>query len=436
MDSYYCQTKLSLDNFISSGLPQSNYFFKALSQVKLACARANIELGYIQQPLSTTLLTVLQEMIEGKYFEEFVTDPLQGGAGTSTNFNINEIVAKHCDELLGAKLADPLEHVNLHQSTNDVYPTAVKVAVYNYLLDLETSLNNLLQSLQAKEAEFASVVKIARTELMPAIPYTLGKEFSAFADMIARDRWRIFKCQERVRQHNLGGTAIGTGLTAPKKYINLVNEKLREVTGLPMARAENLVDATQNHDQLGEVFGLLKVLAMDLEKLSRDLRLLVAFEEISIPAVQKGSTIMPGKTNPVILEMISLIAKKVIGNELSSTLAIAGGELELNAFFPLVAYMLFESCDILTKGINKLNEKCIKGITANAAKSWENLLDSASCSALLIPVIGYNKAQEVANHMLQGKVNLIEAVKELKVMDEKELNNLLLPERLLKLGHD
>ncbi len=426
------------ENFPISGLPQSRYFYKAFALVKLAATMTNHQLGFLSQPIAIALITTLNEMAAGQWIEYWIVDPIQGGAGTSTNMNINEIAANRTNQLLAAdeQRCDAFNHVNLHQSTNDVYPTALKIAAYYYLIDLEKVLNNLLQALQTKETEFASILTLARTELMPAVPYTLGRKFSAYCDMIGRDRWRIFKCQERIRQINLGGTAIGTGMAAPKKYILTVSETLKQLTGLPLSRAENLVDATQNHDQLAEVFAMIKVVALNLEKLSHDVRLLSAFGEITCPAVQVGSSIMPGKINPVIPEMLSIIAKKVIGNEATAALCIAGGELELNAFLPLVAYTLFESLELLIRGIPAFTEKCILPLQANAIICMEHVLRSPTSATILLPKIGYAKACEVATYMQTKTLTLREAVHELNIMSPVELDELLTPESLNGLGYD
>ena len=291
-------TQRALANFPVSGLPKHLYFYKAYAFVKLAAATTNYELGFLVEKEFQALQQALEEMVQGKWLDQFVVDPLQGGAGTSANMNINEIAANRATEILGGELGEyllhPLEHVNLHQSTNDTYATTVKLAVYYFLIDLEESVNKLLQEFQNKEKEFANIIKIGRTELMAAVPYTLGREFSAFAEAIGRDRWRIFKSMERIRQINLGGTAIGTGLAAPQEYVLKVSRKLNELTGLPLAQADNLIDGTQNNDQLAEVFGLIKVLALDLDNIAGDLRNLIMLGELEFYPVQVGSSFMPG----------------------------------------------------------------------------------------------------------------------------------------------
>ena len=426
------------DNFIVSGLPFYPHFYKALAQVKLACLITNTKLGYISPDLSQVLHQALTEMIEGQWIKEFIIDPIQGGAGTSTNMAINEIATHRANQLLqqqGSTLqVDLYQHTNLHQSTNDVYPTAIHVAACYFLKELETELNKTLQTLQQKEKQFSSIIRMGRTELMPAVPLTLGQTFSAWAEAIGRDRWRMTKALERIRQVNLGGTAIGTGITAPKNYIFQVVDELRIITGLPLSRSENMVDGTQNHDQLAEAFSLVKIIAINLEKISHDIRTLHMLGELDVPAVQAGSSIMPGKINPVIPEMISLISKKIIGNELTASLCFAGGELELNAYLPLAGQLFFESCQLLTSGLERFNKHCLEGITAHDSHCLETLLKTPSATTLLVPYIGYEKAQEVASLMQLESLTLVETCTKLSILSEKEILALLKPEKIMELG--
>ncbi len=423
------------NNFIHSQLPQYTHFYTALCQVKLAAARANLSLGYLPLDIGHALCEILVKMCEGVGREYFNLDPLQGGAGTSTNMNINEIACFLANRELKV-LVDPLEHVNLHQSTNDVYPTAVKIAALYFLKEAENAANTLLQTLQTKEKEFNHIIKIGRTQLQRAVPITLGQEFGAYSEAIARDRWRLFKCQERIRVINLGGTAIGTGVNAPRKYIYRVNEELRLLTGLPLSRAENLVDATQNHDQLAEVFAMIKVMSLNLEKISNDLRLLASFGEIDLPKVALGSTIMPGKVNPVILEMVIQVARKIQGNEAVASSCIAHGELELNAFLPLISHLLFESLDILTQAIDKFDHRCLKDLVACPGKCRENLLTTPASCALLIPLIGYHKASEVADLMHSSNLNIVDAALQTKYVSSIQIDKILHHEHIGALGHD
>ncbi len=421
-------------NFPRSGLPVYPDLFKALAQVKLSCALVNTELGYLEPNIGTALVSACEECADGLHIEHFIVDPMQGGAGTSSNMNINEIIASLAS-LKSGKPVHPLEHVNLHQSTNDVYPTALKIAVYRGLERLENAVNGLQLGLQQKERELADVVKIGRTELMPAVPTTLGREFSAYAEAVSRDRWRVFKSRERIRQINLGGTAIGSGTAAPRKYILSVSRKLAEITGLPLSRAENMTDATQNHDQLQEAFGMIKTSAVNLEKIANDLRYMASIGEIVLPPVQMGSSIMPGKFNPVIPEMVSSVAKKVFGNELTASLCFSSGELELNAFLPLAGQMMLESTDIMTQAVELFTKKCVSALSADRALCARNLLISPSTAAILIPVTGHEKASAVARHMADTGADLKTAASELNAATPAEIDTMLKPENICAMGY-
>ena len=345
---------------------------KAYAAVKLAAVRTNRELGYHDERTAVALEAACAELMAGKYFEHFPVSALQGGAGTSTNMNVNEVLANLALRQLGLvpgsyDVISPLDTVNLHQSTNDTYPTALKVAAIRAVRRLDPVLNELQAAFQELERAYAQQVKIGRTELMDAVPYTLGREFGAMAEAFARDRWRVFKCEERLRVVNLGGTAIGTGLGAPRQYIFLVTERLREITGLGLARAENMVDATQNMDCFAEVSGILRTVAVNLLKISGDLRLLASgpecgLREIVLPPRQAGSSIMPGKINPVMTEYVSAVAMQVLAADTAIVQAAAAGQLELNAFLPVIAHHLLDSLELLNEAIPRFTAFCIKGI--------------------------------------------------------------------------
>ncbi|MCK4518832.1 MAG: aspartate ammonia-lyase, partial [Candidatus Omnitrophica bacterium] len=352
-DAYWgIHSRRARDNFPFSGTFVNPSLIAAVAMVKKACCTANAELGYIDNKRAEVINRACDEVIKGEFKEQFVVAALQGGAGTSTNMNVNEVISNRALELLGKDKGDysvihPIETLNLHQSTNDVYPTAVKVAVIFQLKKLSAAIALLQGAFQKKEKEFAGIVKIGRTELQEAVPMTLGAEFSAFAGAFARDRWRVFKCEERVRTVNIGGTAVGTGLTAPRSYIFLVIEKLRELTGLGLTRGENLVDQTANSDSFVEVSGILKAHAQNLIKIANDLRLLHLFKEIELPKAQTGSSIMPGKINPVIMEAAIQAGLKVIANDLLVTEAASRGTFQINEFMPLLSHAVLESLDIL-----------------------------------------------------------------------------------------
>ncbi len=437
---YGINTARAIDNFKISRLLMPSIFIKSLAQVKLACARTNFQLGYLDDEKFEAMFSALNEIISGKHDGEFVTDALQGGAGTSTNMNMNEVVANLANRYLGHEVGSyqeikPLADVNMHQSTNDVYPTAVRIAILYLLKALEKDLAELQEAFQVKEQEFHDIVKIGRTQLQEAVPMTLGMEFSAYAEAISRDRWRIFKCRERIKVLNLGGTAIGTGVSAPQKYIFKVVENLKEITGLVIARSENLVETTQNLDPFVEISGMIKTIAVNMYKISNDLRLLSGeIGEINLPALQSGSTIMPTKINPVMPEAVSQVALKVIGNDAVLTNAVALGNLELNQFMPLIAYTMLESLEILHNVIPLFQDKCIKGITANPEVCKEKLLRSRTIATVFLPLLGYAKVEELIKESLAKKVSIKDLIIEEKLLNEAEIDELLSPNRMYKLG--
>ena len=435
---YGIQTERARMNFNVAGRPVHPALIAALAQVKLACATMNEECGSLAPDIASAVVWACGEVIEGRHAGQFVTDALQGGAGTSTNMNLNEVVARLASQRLGRPV-DPFDHVNLHQSTNDAYPTALRVAAITLVRQLESAVVRLQEAFQAKEREFSDVVKLGRTQLRDAVPVTLGREFGAYATVLARDRWRVFQCIERLRVVNLGGTAVGTGLTAPRKYIFGVVEKLREVTGLNLARAENLMDATQNQDALLEVSGILRTHAANLVKISRDLRLLASgpkggFGEIELPAVQPGSSIMPGKVNPVIPEMVTQAAYRAMAHDYEINLAVMSGELELNAFLPLAADALLDSLDVLRRADVALADRCVGGIIAQAESCRRMMEQSPEIITALIPHIGHEKAVELARLMREQKISVRDAIRKSGVVPESEIDGLLAPERLCALG--
>jgi len=444
-DVYYgIQTLRALENFPLSGLRWPPVFIKSFAIVKKACALVNIELGYLEKVKGDAIVKACDELIEGKLHDQILVDPFQGGAGTSTNMNFNEVIANRALELLGKKKGEynyihPLEHVNMHQSTNDVFPTASKVAVLFELRELETEIARLQETFQEKEREFRSVVKLGRTELQDAVPKTLGMEFSAYAEAVARDRWRIFKARERIKVVNLGGTAVGTGLGAPREYIFRVTDVLRDLTGLNIARSENLVDATQNLDSIVEVSGLLKTYAVNLLKISNDLRLLSSgpdggIAEIKLPAVQPGSTIMPGKVNPVIAEAVGQVSLRVIANDEIVSYAAGLGQLELNQFHPLLTYALLESLQLLKSVTRVFAEKCVKGITSNETRCRELVEKSKTIATVLVPILGYEKVKEIVEEAKRRGCTVIDLLIHDKIMEEEKVKELLSPKRMYKLG--
>jgi len=413
-DAYWgIHTQRARENFSLTHLPVNRILIRSLAMVKKSCCQANLELGYLPGDKAQAILGACDEIIEGKMSGEFLLDALQGGAGTSTNMNLNEVIANRACELLKGKIGDyslvhPLEHVNLHQSTNDVYPTALKVACIFRLRELSSLIAVTQGAFQRKEKEFSGVIKVGRTEMEEAVPITLGLEFSAFAEAMSRDRWRTFKSEERLRVVNLGGTAVGTGLGAPRSYIFLVVEKLRETTGLGLARAENVVDPTANSDVFVEVSGILKAHASNLIKIAGDLRILKLLNEIELPAVQAGSSIMPGKVNPVILEAVIQAGLKTISDDLLVTEGVSRSTLQIAEFMPLISFAMLDALDILSSA-NIMFEKHVSGITANPQACRENLEKSPVLVTAFIPYLGYDKALRlIQDFKAAGKNNLRE----------------------------
>lgn len=400
-------TERAIGNFKLSGQPVHHELIKAYGEVKLACAKTNINLGFLNDKTgkAEAITNACQELAAGLLNKHIVVDALQGGAGTSTNMNVNEVIANRALQILGNipgeyTIISPLDDINLHQSTNDTYPTALKLAAIRMLRKLEQSVLHLQEAFQQKEKEFENIVKIGRTQLQDAVLTTLGREMGAYAEAFNRDRWRIYKCEERLRVVNLGGTAIGTGLGAPRQFIFKVTDYLRESTGIGLARAENLFENTQNADVFVEVSGILKACATNIFKISNDLRLLssgpdAGIGEINLPQLQAGSSIMPGKVNPIIPEAAVQIALVVMGNDQIITQAAAAGNLELNQFMPLIAHKLLENLELMEKATQMLSEKCISGITPNEEICRKNLENSTATITALIPDIGYEKASEI-----------------------------------------
>ncbi|MGV8093390.1 MAG: aspartate ammonia-lyase [Mangrovibacterium sp.] len=442
---YGIHTVRALENFQLTGRPVNRELVKAYGWVKLACIQINRELGYFpDKEKADAIERACREMAEGLLSDAVLVDALQGGAGTSTNMNVNEVIANRALQLTGRQPGEyayisPLDDVNLHQSTNDTYPTALKLASMILLRKVEQAVLHLQEAFQQKEKEFADVIKIGRTQLQDAVLTTLGREMAAYAEAFNRDRWRIYKCEERLRVINLGGTAIGSGLGAPRRYIFQVTDRLRELTGTGLARAENLMENTQNADVFAEVSGILKACATNLIKVSNDLRLLssgpdAGLGEINLPPMQAGSSMMPGKVNPVIPEAVIQAAIQVIGNDSVITQAVMSGNLELNPFIPLIANALLDSLQLLEKAAYVLRHKCVTGITANPEKCRQHLLNSTAMITALIPVLGYEKASQVIQQAKTGNKSIRLVILEQGLMDEAGFEALITPEAINKLG--
>jgi aspartate ammonia-lyase len=441
---YGIHTLRALENFPLTGKPIHSELVRALVMIKKAAAITNTGIGILDGKIAYAIAAACDEILAGELADQFVVDCMQGGAGTSANMNANEVIANRAIELLGGSkgeytLVHPLDHVNLSQSTNDVFPTAVRIAAIKLLVPVSEVFAELQTALQEKEEEFAAVLKVGRTELQDAVPVLLGQEFGAYAQAVARDRWRLYKVEERLRQVNLGGTAVGTGLNAERKYIFQVIEKLRELTGLGLARAEHMMDLTQNVDVFVEVSGLLKAAAVNLSKIANDLRLLssgprAGFGEIMLPAVQSGSSIMPGKVNPVIPEAVNQIAFRIMGNDMTITIAAQAGQLELNAFLPLIAHSLFEMLELLQKGLRMFIDKCIRGIRADTDRCRQLVEESFTLITALSCHIGYEKATELAMKCASEGKTVRQVLQEDAILDEAALQRILNPLEMTKPG--
>ena len=431
-------TQRALENFRLSGLRVSQGLIRALVMIKKAACLTNQELGYLSEEKARAIQTACDEVLEGRISDAWPLDALQGGAGTSTNMNVNEVLANRAMELLGGTkgqygLVHPIEDVNMHQSTNDVYPTAVKIAAIFGCKALSESAAKLQGVFQEKEKEFSGIVKIGRTELQEAIPLTLGAEFAAFAEAFARDRWRTFKCEERLRVVNLGGTAVGTGLTAPQRYIFLVIEKLREITGLGLSRSENMVDATANADVFVEVSGILKAHASNLVKIANDLRLMNLLGEIQLPQLQAGSSIMPGKINPVILEAMIQAGLKVMANDLLVTEAASRATFQICEFMPLLAHALLESIELLTRA-DEMFSRHVAGIKADPEKCQAYADHAEGIITAFVPRLGYDKAAELLMEFRSSQQKNLRKFLE-KQLGKEITSKTLSSQNLLALGH-
>ena len=431
---YGIHTQRALENFDVSGRRVRMELIRAIALVKKACALTHKELGAMPADVADAIVAACDDVLAGRHDDVFVTDALQGGAGTSTNMNVNEVLANLAILKLDGMLGDytrvsPLDHVNRSQSTNDVYPSALRIAAIYLVRELADALAKLQESFQKKEQAFADIQKLGRTQLMDAAPVTLGEEFGAYAQAIARDRWRIYKVEERLRQINLGGTAVGTGAAADRRYTFRVAEILRDLTGLGLARAEYPMDLTQNNDVFVEVSGLLKACAVNLLKISNDLRLLNSgprggFGEIRLQARQVGSSIMPGKVNPVIPECVAQCAMQTVANDTAITLAAASGQLELNAFMPLIADALLDSLTLLRNAVIRFRAACIDTLEADPDACARHLHASTAPALLLVPTLGYEAAAALAKESLATGKTIRQLVAERQLLPPEAVERL------------
>ncbi|MCF8232504.1 MAG: hypothetical protein K9J27_09980 [Bacteroidales bacterium] len=447
----------------SRNFPDQTRFYKewyqAVGLVKHACYNtysrfkealkskynvSELPLQLIDDDIVNTLIQSALEVAEGKHFGHFIVPAVNGGAGTSINLNVDEIIANRSLTQIGETpgqydIIDPIEHANIYQSTNDVIPTALRVAVMRLLNGLEEGINNMRSGIEKLETQYRNDLRVAYTQMQEAVPSSYGKLFSAYSDALSRDWWRVSKCFERIKVVNLGGSAVGTGITVPRFFIMEVVPELQRLTGLPLTRGENLTDATQNLDSWVEIHAILKAHAVNLEKMVNDLRLLssdvAGGGEVSIPKKQVGSSIMPGKVNPVIPEFVISAVHKVYSNDQLISSLSGQGCLDLNAYIPMIGHAVIESLKLLISANGTIKENLLEGLSVNSKASFERLMKSPSITTALSPYIGYNKASQLAKTMVSEGTNVFEANEKLDIIGEEKLREILKPENLLKLGY-
>jgi len=439
-DAYYgVQTARAMENFHISGVELRLYpnIIKAFAMVKLAAARANFDCGQFSAEILHGIEGACQEIIDGKLHDEFRLDVFQGGAGTSTNMNANEVIANRALELMGHakgeyKHCSPHDHVNGSQSTNDAYPTSLHVGMLLGNVQLMASMKELIAAFRAKGKEFASIVKMGRTQLQDAVPMTLGQEFEAFAETLTGEVRTLEAMQNVLAETNMGATAIGTGLNAPEGYAQKCTDHLAKITGFPIHLAPDLIEATQDTQAFVLYSSCMKSLAIKLSKVCNDLRLLSSgprcgFRDINLPAKQPGSTIMPGKVNPVIPEVVNMVCFRVIGSDITVTMAAEAGQLQLNVFEPVIAACIFEAQTMFINAARTLRMHCVDGITANADILKHYVEYSIGTVTALNPVIGYDKSTELAAEAMKTGRGILELIREKKVLTEEQIAKVLDP---------
>ena len=436
---YGVQTLRALENFPITGIPLREFpvLIEALAAVKEAAAQTNAELGLLNAEHADVIIRAAREIRAGRHHEHFLVDMIQGGAGTSTNMNANEVIANRALELSNQQrgaydVISPNDHVNLSQSTNDVYPTAVRVALHNSLAEFRVELARLADAFGAKGVEFAPLIKMGRTQMQDAVPMTLGQEFTAFAHTLQEDVDRLGEAQSLIREINLGATAIGTGINAPPGYATLACKHLATITEVPVMTAFDLVEATSDTGAFVQLSGVMKRTATKLSKICNDLRLLssgprAGFGEINLPAMQPGSSIMPGKVNPVIPEVMNQVCFEVIGGDVTVTMAAEAGQLQLNAFEPVIAYRLLRGIDMLRNACIVLRERCVTGITANADRMRYFVEHSIGIVTALVPVLGYDVATDIAKSALASGRGVFDLVLERQLLSREQLDEILNP---------
>ena len=437
---YGVQTLRAAENFHITGLNMHPEIINSLAYIKKASAITNCEVGILEKKKAQAIVQACDEIIEGKFHDDFIVDPIQGGAGTSLNMNANEVIANRAIEILGGKKGDytivnPNDDVNCGQSTNDVIPTAGKMTSLHLLQNLKKQLLRLYDALNEKAKEFDHVIKMGRTQMQDAVPIRLGQEFKAYSVAIMRDIHRMDKAMDEMRTLNMGGTAIGTGINADENYLRRIVPNLSEISGMEFIQAFDLIDATQNLDSFVAVSGAVKACAVTLSKMSNDLRLMssgprAGFGEINLPAKQNGSSIMPGKVNPVIPEVVNQVAFNIIGNDMTAE----AGQLELNAFEPIIFYCMFQSIDTLGYAVETLVDNCIVGITANEERCRQLVENSVGIITAICPHVGYEKTADIAKKAINSNESVRSLILKENIMDEEELSRILDPIHMTEPG--
>ena len=441
---YGVQSLRAAENFHITGLNMHPEIINSLAYIKKAAAITNCEAGLLDKRRTQAIVQACDEILEGKFREDFIVDPIQGGAGTSLNMNANEVIANRAIEILGGKKGDysvvnPNDHVNCGQSTNDVIPTAGKMTSLRLLKKLKKQLLRLHSALEQKADEFDSIIKMGRTQLQDAVPIRLGQEFKAYSVAILRDLNRMDKAMDEMRTLNMGGTAVGTGLNADESYLRRIVPNLSEISGMDLVQAYDLIDATQNLDSFVAVSGAVKACAVTLSNIANDLRLMssgprAGFGEINLPAKQNGSSIMPGKVNPVIPEVVNQVAFNAIGNDMTITMAAEAGQLELNAFEPIIFYCLFQSIDTIAYAVNTFVDNCVIGITANETRCRYFVENSVGIITAICPYVGYQKAAEIAKEAIKTGESVRKLIIETGLLTKEQMDEIMDPVQMTEPG--
>ena len=442
-DAYYgITTERVLQDFKISGLNLNPKFLEAYIILKKACILANMKIGIIDPNLGNPIVQASDEILNGKLRDQFNIDAFQMGAGTSFNMNCNEVLANRANEILGSKKGDykpihPKDHVNMSQSTNDTFPTAMRIAILLKLKDLDTELKKLEKSFKEKAKQFDDIIKAGRTHLQDAVPIRLGQEFRAYSQTVSKSRRIIQTAGESCREIGIGGSATGTGLNTTIGYREEVLNQLNKMTTLNLKQAEDLREIMQSQSAVAEISASLRNLALELTRISNDLRLLssgptTGLAEIRLPAIVAGSSIMPGKINPSILEMLGMVGFQVVGNDLTISMAVQAGQLELNVMMPVMAFNILFSIEILTNAIHQTRIRCIEGIEADEKKCKHYADTTLGLATILNPIIGYKKAAEIVNRALKEEKTILAVIRETKILSEEDITRLLNPVKMTK----